>query len=146
LLERARERTGASVERMVKTFGELQPRGAVTRRSWYDWQERPETVSLLTGLAAMHALGPEASMELVFGEAAGAAAGVDSATDENQGWWATLLTEFGVISGRRIGRGGVAEGLRQASVRLVGRAPVPIRVVVGGFCVRVVTVAVVDGG
>ena len=74
MLELARERTGASVERMVKTFGELQPRGAVTRRSWYDWQERPETVSLLTGLAAMHALGPEASMELVFGEAAGAAA------------------------------------------------------------------------
>jgi hypothetical protein len=80
LLELARERTGASVERMVKTFGELQPRGAVTRRSWYDWQERPETVSLLTGLAAMHALGPEASMELVFGEAAGAGAGVDSVT------------------------------------------------------------------
>jgi hypothetical protein len=79
LLELARERTGASVERMVKTFGELQPRGAVTRRSWYDWQERPETVSLLTGLAAMHALGPEASMELVFGEAAGAGVGVDSA-------------------------------------------------------------------
>src|SRR5437763_785825 len=65
------QRTGASVERMVKTFGELQPRGAVTRCSWCDWQERPETVSLLTGLAAMHALGREASMELVFGEAAG---------------------------------------------------------------------------
>jgi hypothetical protein len=80
LLEQARERTGASVERMVKTFGELQPRGAVTRRSWYDWQERPETVSLLTGLAAMHALGPEASMELVFGKAAGVGASVDSAT------------------------------------------------------------------
>jgi hypothetical protein len=80
LLEQARERTGASVERMVKTFGDLQPRGAVTRRSWYDWQERPETVSLLTGLAAMHALGPEASMELVFGQAAGVGAGVDSAT------------------------------------------------------------------
>ena len=80
LLERARERTGASVERMVKTFGELQPRGAVTRRSWYDWQERPETVSLLTGLAAMHALGPEASMELVFGDAAGVGAGVDAAS------------------------------------------------------------------
>jgi hypothetical protein len=79
LLELARERTGASVERMVKTFGELQPRGAVTRRSWYDWQERPETVSLLTGLAAMHALGPEASMELVFGEAVGVAASADSA-------------------------------------------------------------------
>ena len=80
MLEQARERTGASVERMVKTFGELQPRGAVTRRSWYDWQERPETVSLLTGLAAMHTLGPEASMELVFGQAAGIEAGVDSAT------------------------------------------------------------------
>src|SRR4051794_16984816 len=64
---------------MVKTFGDLQPRGAVTRRSWYDWHERPETVSLLTGLAAIHALGPEASMELLFGEAAGVAAGVDSA-------------------------------------------------------------------
>jgi hypothetical protein len=82
LLEQARERTGASVERMVKTFGELQPRGAVTRRSWYDWQERPETVSLLTGLAAMHALGPEASMQLVFGEPAGV--GVESATRDAQ--------------------------------------------------------------
>jgi hypothetical protein len=39
-------------------------------------------VSLLTGLAAMHALGPEASMELVFGEAAGVAAGADSATTD----------------------------------------------------------------
>jgi hypothetical protein len=82
LLEQARERTGASVERMVKTFGELQPRGAMTRRSWYDWQERPETVSLLTGLAAMHALGPEASVQLVFGEAADVAASVDSATSD----------------------------------------------------------------
>jgi len=36
-------------------------------------------VSLLTGLAAMHALGPEASMELVFGEAAGVEGGADSA-------------------------------------------------------------------
>jgi hypothetical protein len=80
LHEQARERIGASVERMVKTFGELQPRGAVTRRSWYDWQERPETVSLLTGLAAMHPLGPEASMQLVFGDAAGIGAGADSAT------------------------------------------------------------------
>jgi hypothetical protein len=82
LLELARERTGASVERMVKTFGDLQPRGAVTRRSWYDWQERPETVSLLTGLAAMHALGPETSMALVFGEAAGVGAGVDSTAQD----------------------------------------------------------------
>src|SRR3954454_13723878 len=80
LLELARERTGASVERMVKTFGEFEPRGAVTRRSWYDWQERPETVSLLTGLAAMHALGPDASMELVFGEVAGGGAGIGTAT------------------------------------------------------------------
>src|SRR4051794_25179557 len=69
---------------MVKTLGELQPRGAVTRRSWYDWQERPETVSLLTGLAAIHALGPEASMELLFGEAAGVAAGVDSAARDDR--------------------------------------------------------------
>jgi hypothetical protein len=84
LLELARERTGASVERMVKTFGDLQPRGAVTRRSWYDWQERPETVSLLTGLAAMHALGPEASMELLFGEAASAAASVDFAAKDDR--------------------------------------------------------------
>jgi hypothetical protein len=54
----------------------------VTRRSWYDWQERPETVSLLTGLAAMHVLGPKASIELVFGEkAAGVGAGVDSAPE-----------------------------------------------------------------
>jgi len=83
LLERARERTGASVERIVKTFGELQPRGAVTRRSWYDWQERPETVSLLTGLAAMHALGPEASMELLFGESSGIATSVDSAARDD---------------------------------------------------------------
>jgi hypothetical protein len=84
LLELARERTGASVEGMVKTLGELQPRGAVTRRSWYDWQERPETISLLTGLAAMHALGPEASMELLFGEAAGVAAAATSDDRMNQ--------------------------------------------------------------
>ena len=71
MLELARKRTGASVERMVKTFGEFQPRGAETRRSWYDWQDRPETISLLTGLAAIHALGPDATMELLFGEAAG---------------------------------------------------------------------------
>jgi hypothetical protein len=84
LLELARERTGASVEGMVKTLGELQPRGAVTRRSWYDWQERPETISLLTGLAAMHALGPEASMELLFGAAGGVAAAATSDDRMNQ--------------------------------------------------------------
>jgi hypothetical protein len=56
----------------------------VTRRSWYDWQERPETVSLLTRLAAMHALGPEASMELLFGEAADVRAVVDSATRDDR--------------------------------------------------------------
>ena len=84
LLELARKRTGASVERMVKTLGDLQPRGAETRRSWYDWQERPETVSLLTGLAAIHALGPEATMELLFGEAAGRDAGADSASRDER--------------------------------------------------------------
>jgi hypothetical protein len=81
LLELARKRTGASVDRMVKTFGEFQPRGAATRRSWYDWHERPETISLLTGLAAIHALGPDATMQLLFG--AGRGAGADSsASDE----------------------------------------------------------------
>jgi hypothetical protein len=94
LLELARERTGASVEGMVKTFGELQPRGAVTRRSWYDWQERPETVSLLTGLAAMHALGPEASMELVFGEAAGVGAATDARMDQLQSAVEDAMTEL----------------------------------------------------
>jgi hypothetical protein len=84
LLELARKRTGASVERMVKTFGEFQPRGAETRRSWYDWQERPETVSLLTGLAAIHALGPQAAMELLFGEAARVDASADSATRDER--------------------------------------------------------------
>jgi|GEM_PF-4082364 len=66
---------------MVKTFGEFQPRGAATRRSWYDWQDRPETISLLTGLAAIHALGPDATMQLLFGEGAGRGAG-SSASDE----------------------------------------------------------------
>jgi hypothetical protein len=70
LLEEARLRSGTSVEKMVKVLGRFQPRGAETRRSWYDWQERPETVSLLTGLAAIHLLGPEAAVELLFGHAA----------------------------------------------------------------------------
>lgn len=69
LLEEARLRSGTSVEKMVKVLGRFQPRGAETRRSWYDWQERPETVSLLTGLAAIHMLGPEAAVELLFGAA-----------------------------------------------------------------------------
>lgn len=69
LLERARGRTGASVDDMVRTIGALQPRGATTRRSWYDWQERPETISLLTGLAAIQVLGPEAAIEVLFGQA-----------------------------------------------------------------------------
>lgn len=70
LLERAREESGASVEEMVQILGELQPRRAETRRSWYDWQERPETVSLLTGLAAIHMLGREATIELLFTDTA----------------------------------------------------------------------------
>src|SRR3954451_20512820 len=69
LLEKARDRSGASVEEMVKALGELQPRGAETRRSWYDWNEKPETVSLLTGLAALQMLGAEGTMELLFGDA-----------------------------------------------------------------------------
>jgi hypothetical protein len=68
LLELARQRSGVSVEQMVQLLGELQPRGAVTRRSWYDWQTRPETVSLLTGLAAIQMLGPEATIKLLFSD------------------------------------------------------------------------------
>jgi len=70
LLEMARRESGASVEQMVQLLGELQPRGAVTRRSWYDWQTRPETVSLLTGLAAIQMLGPEATIKLLFSDSA----------------------------------------------------------------------------
>src|SRR3954449_3798648 len=66
LLEAARARSGASVEELVKALGELQPRGAETRRSWYDWQEKPETISLLTGLAALSMLSPQATVELLF--------------------------------------------------------------------------------
>jgi hypothetical protein len=69
LLEVARRRTGSTVEEMVKALGELQPRGAETRRSWYDWQEKPETISLLTGIASMHLLGRAGSMDLIFGGA-----------------------------------------------------------------------------
>lgn len=69
LLERARSRAGVAVDEMVRLVGEFQPRGAATRRSWYDWQERPETVSLLTGLAAIHMLGPEATFDVLFGKA-----------------------------------------------------------------------------
>src|SRR3954468_17331120 len=69
LLETARRQSGASVEQMVQLLGELQPRKALTRRSWYDWQNRPETVSLLAGLAAIQMLGPEATMELLFNDA-----------------------------------------------------------------------------
>ena len=66
LLESARRQSGASVEQMVQLLGELQPRKALTRRSWYDWQNRPETISLLTGLALIQMLGPEATIELLF--------------------------------------------------------------------------------
>src|SRR5687768_16549826 len=77
----ARRESGASVEQMVQLLGELQPRGAVTRRSWYDWQTRPETVSLLTGLAAIQMLGPEATIKLLFSDAAPA----ESAGEEEDG-------------------------------------------------------------
>lgn len=58
---------------MVRSLGDLQPRGAETRRSWYDWLERPETVSALTALAAIHVLGEARAIELLFGKAPGAA-------------------------------------------------------------------------
>ncbi len=70
LLETARRQSGASVEEMVQLLGDLQPRKALTRRSWYDWQNRPETVSLLAGLAAIQMLGPEAAIDLLFNDSA----------------------------------------------------------------------------
>lgn len=96
LLERARGRTGASVDDMVRTVGPLQPRGAATRRSWYDWQERPETISLLTGLAAIQVLGADAAMEVLFGEAAtlNRAAG-----DELEGRMARMEHRIEVLAG-----------------------------------------------
>ena len=73
LMEEARRRSGATVEDMVRSLGDLQPRGAGTRRSWYDWHDRPETMSVLTGLAAMHLLGPKATNDLLFGTQDGVA-------------------------------------------------------------------------
>ena len=84
LLEHARRHSGASVEEMVKALGELQPRGAETRRSWYDWNEKPETVSLLTGLAAIQMLGPEGTMELLFGSPSSAEQGTSSTGPADQ--------------------------------------------------------------
>jgi hypothetical protein len=83
LLETARRQSGASVEEMVQLLGELQPRGALTRRSWYDWQNKPGTISLLTGLAAIQMLGPEATIELLFKERALDQAGASEADDDN---------------------------------------------------------------
>jgi hypothetical protein len=63
---------------MVHGLGEYQSRRAATRRSWYDWLERPETVSALTVLAAVHVLGPEGAAEVLF-EGGGDAAAEDAA-------------------------------------------------------------------
>ncbi len=68
LLNRARRRTGASATAMVELLGPLQARSAGTRRSWYDWHERPETVSALAALGALHLLGPSTAVEVVFGQ------------------------------------------------------------------------------
>src|SRR3954469_17339985 len=84
LLETARRQTGASVDEMVQLLGDLQPRKALTRRSWYDWHNRPETVSLLAGLAAIQRLGPEAAMQLLFKDAALQKA-LRAGTDEEDG-------------------------------------------------------------
>jgi hypothetical protein len=70
LLDRARRRSGASVEEIVQELGQLQAKGAGTRRSWYDWHERPETVSSLTILGVLHVLGPEGAVEVLFGRSA----------------------------------------------------------------------------
>jgi hypothetical protein len=78
----ARDRAHVTVDQMVRSFGGLQPRGAETRRSWYDWQERPETVSALTALAALHLVGPTGAMELLFGKGAAAAPQRDQGVGE----------------------------------------------------------------
>lgn len=81
---------------MVRAIGPLQPRGAGTRRSWYDWQERPETISLLTGLAAIQVLGPEASMEVLFGDAATSSS---ASRDELEGRMVQMEQRFEVLAG-----------------------------------------------
>ena len=82
LLDRARRRSGTSVDEIVQTLGDLQPLGARTRRSWYDWLEKPETVSALTALAAAHLLGPAATAEIIFGGADTSVSAVESAALE----------------------------------------------------------------
>jgi hypothetical protein len=68
VLDHAQRRVGANVPEMVDALGGLQPRGAGTRRSWYDWHEKPETVSALTAMAAVRLLGPDAAIEVIFGD------------------------------------------------------------------------------
>src|SRR5215216_3262359 len=57
-------------------------------------------------------------------------------TDENQGWPATLLTEFAAISGHGSVGDVSAEGVRSAPVARVRPAPVLIDAVLPGFCAR----------
>lgn len=83
----------------MKALGELQPRGAETRRSWYDWQERPETISLLTGLAAIQVLGPEATMELLF-EGTGASTEAADRLDQLQAALSEVVTEMAQLRER----------------------------------------------
>jgi hypothetical protein len=104
LLELAREQQGASVEQMVQLLGELQPRKALTRRSWYDWQTRPETISLLTGLAAIQMLGPQATIELLFNDTAlknaGAAGDDEDGLDHLRNALGNLIAEMADIRER----------------------------------------------
>ena len=104
LLEAARAVSGASVEELVRALGELQPRGAETRRSWYDWQEKPETISLLTGLAAFSMLGPQATVEVLFGDPAADAAGHETPGSGEwpspQGAIAELVAEIAELRAR----------------------------------------------
>jgi len=70
------------VDEIVQSLGDLQPLGARTRRSWYDWLEKPETVSALTALAALHVLGPAAAAETIFGGADASVSPAESAALE----------------------------------------------------------------
>jgi hypothetical protein len=55
------------------------------------------------------------------------------ATDENQGWAGDAFGGICGVFGRRIGRGGLAEGVRTVSVRLVLRTLARIGVISPDF-------------
>lgn len=126
LLERARARLGATVPQFVEGLGGLQAKGAGTRRSWYDWLEKPETVSALTALAALHILGPTAAMELLFqSQSAPSTPGADSHAEADRltELEAQIATLAELVRGLQQSMEVVQEQLLQAGVRRQERSP-----------------------